>query len=336
MAARRPTIQDIARAAGVGVGTVSRVLNDRPGVSEATREKVLRAIDHLDYRPSYAARLMRTGKSRIIGFITDEIASTPFAFNIVKGAQAAAWEQSRLLLVVNSDRNLDMEESAIEAMLERGAEGIVYATMFHREAKLPEAIRDVPAVLLDCFDAARSLPSVVPDEIGGGCLAAEVFAEKGHRRIAFINLEAPAIPASIGRLQGFKQALEARGLFDGKLIRQGSNDPGGAAMNGYANTIDLMRQPDPPTAIFCGSDRIAMGAYNALHELGLRIPDDVAVLGFDNQEVIAEGLKPALSTIALPHYEMGQWAIRYLIEHHDNLVSVQEKLECPFVERESV
>lgn len=332
MTVKKSTIQDIARKARVGVGTVSRVLNDRPGVSQDTRDKVLQAMEELEYRPSFAARLMRTGKSRIIGFITDEIASTPFAYNIIKGAQRAAWEHSRLLLVVNSDRNPEMEESAIEAMLERGAEGIIYTAMFHREVTPPEGIREVPTVLLDCYDAAHSLPSVVPDEVGGGRLAADLLAQRGHHRIGFINLEAPAVPAYTGRLQGFSQGLEAYGLLDTGLFRQGGNE----ASNGYRNTLDLMQQPSPPTAIFCGTDRIAMGAYNALNELGLRIPEDVAILGFDNQEIIAEGLKPTLSTIALPHYEMGQWAVHYLIEHHDQLDPIQQKTYCPFIERKSI
>jgi len=204
--------------------------------------------------------------------------------------------------------------------------------MFHREVAPPENIREVPVVLLDCFNADRSLPSVVPDEVGGGRLAAEIFAQKGHKRIAFINLIPPAIPAYIGRLEGFKQGLEAHGLFDPDLVREGINEP----PNGYVSGLDLMRLPDPPTAIFCASDRIAMGVYNACHELGLRIPDDVAVLGFDNQTIIAEGLIPPLSTIALPHYEMGQWAVQYLIDHHNHLEPIQKKLECPYIERESV
>ena len=332
MTARRPTIQDIAREAGVGVGTVSRVLNESDQVSDVTREKVLQAIEELNYRPSFAARLMRTRTPKIIGFITDEIASTPFAVDTIKGAQSSAWEQNRLLLVVNSDQYEDMEENAIAVMLERGAEGIIYAAMFHREVTPPERIRKVPAVLLDCFDAARSFPSVVPDEVGGGRLAAEILSQRGHKRIAFINLGPPAIPAYIGRLKGFRQGLEPLGLFDPALIREGPNEP----QNGYESSLVLMKLSDPPTAIFCASDRIAMGVYNALHELGLRIPDDVAVLGFDNQEVIAEGLKPTLSTIALPHYEMGQWAIQYLIENHDDLEPVQKKLRCPFIERESI
>ena len=332
MSVRKPTIQDIARRAQVGAGTVSRVLNDSPGVSPATREKVLRAIDDLQYRPSFAARLMRTGTSNIIGFITDEVASTPYAVDIIRGAQSAAWTHNKLLLVINSELNLDMEERAVESLLERGAEGIIYAAMFHHEVSLPESLRQVPTVLLDCFDAAQSLPSVVPDEYAGGRLAADILTLKGHQRIAFINLLPRTIPAHIGRLAGFKEGLESAGVFDASLMRAAFHEPSDV----YAVTVELMQLPAPPTAIFCGTDRIAMGAYNALHEMRLNIPDDVAVLGFDNQTLIAEGLNPPLSTIALPHFEMGQWAIQYLFENQGDLPPVQKKMVCPYVERASV
>lgn len=332
MSAQKPTIQDIARRAKVSAGTVSRVLNDSPNVSAPTRQKVLRIIEELNYRPSFSARHMRTRQSQTIGFITDQIATTPFAINIIKGAQSAAWQKDKLLLVVNSDLNDDIEVSAVEMMLERGVDGIVYATMFHREVTLPENIREAQVVLLDCFDSNRSLPSVVPDEVGGGRLAGEILLSKGHRRIAFINLNAPAVPASTGRLQGFKSALSEAGLFDPDLVLCGD----ALAPHGYQSTRALMQREDPPTAIFCGNDRIAMGVYNALHELGLHIPGDVAVLGFDNQEVIAKYLRPTLSTIALPHYEMGEWAVQYLIEHRNALEPIQQKMKCPYIERESV
>jgi LacI family transcriptional regulator len=326
------TIYDVANKAGVSPKTVSRVVNDSLNVSQTTRARVLRVIEELNYRPSFAARLMRTGKSGIIGFITDRIASTPFAVDIIKGAQSAAWKYNKLLLVFNSDWDPDVEESAVEALLERGVEGIIYATMWHREAALPTNIRAVPTLLLNCFVADGSLPSVVPDEVGGGRRAAHVLVRKGHKRIAFINLGPPAIAAYTGRLEGFKQELETHGLFDPELVRQGANE----ASNGYESTFDLMSSASPPTAIFCGSDHIAVGAYSALQELGLRIPDDVAVVGFDNQVLLAEVLKPNLSTIALPHYEMGQWAIQYLLENQDNLKATQKKIECPYVKRESV
>ncbi len=330
------TIKQVADRAGVSFKTVSRVLNNDPNVATVTRERVLQAIEALDYRPNLAARHMRTGRSQIIGFITDEIATTPFAFNIVKGAQHQAWLNDQMLLVVNTERDPDIEENALNMMLQRRVEGIIYATMYHRAVNPPDLLREVPAVLLDCYSEDRSLPSVVPDEAYGGRQATEILLQKGHRRIGFINVDFVVNhPAAAGRLEGYRQALAAYGLpFDEELVRYGNT----MADQGYLHTRTLMKLPNPPTALFCGTDRTAMGAYDALKELGLRIPEDIAVIGFDNQELIAAYVRPALSTMALPHYEMGEWSVQYLLEHPQAQPDkpVQAKILCPFIERESV
>jgi len=332
------SIEDIARRAGVGRSTVSRVINNSPDVSKEARTRVSQAIKDLDYRPSLAARHLRTQRSQTIGFITDMIATTPFAGNIIKGAQDLAWENGKVLLVINTGSSPEIEEAAIETMLERRVEGIIYAAMYHRVVDPPASIRKGPPVLLDCFCADGSLPSVVPDEVGGGRCATEVLLRKGHRRIAFINLSLSiAEIAAVGRLEGYRQALESYAVpFDEALLRYGNAQ----ADSGYEYTMELMRLPEPPTAIFCGNDRIAMGCYLALKELGLHIPRDVAVIGFDNQRIIAKYLKPPLSTIALPHYKMGRWAVQYLIDQGGNVNSagapIQHRLDCPYISRKSV
>jgi LacI family transcriptional regulator len=150
--------------------------------------------------------------------------------------------------------------------------------------------------------------------------------------VGFTNL-APGVPAAAGRLEGYRRALEGGGLeFDASLVRHGD----GGASGGYRGALELMRAAKPPTAIFCGNDETAMGAYEALKELGLRIPGDVAVVGFDNQEIIAAQLRPPLFTVALPHYEMGRWAVRHLIEHAGETPPVQCAIDCAYLERESV
>src|SRR5258708_37670871 len=300
MTEKRTSIQDIADRAGVGRGTVSRVLNDDPHVSAEAREKVLRAIAELNYRPSYSARHMRTKRSHTIGFITDYIAATPFGGAIIKGAQDAAWSQNKVLLIVNTGQQPDIEKAAVEVMLERQVEAIIYAAMWHRMVELPPNIHDVPVVLLDCFSEDRSVPSVVPDEFQGGYDATEVFLKKGRRRIAFINIDLSiSTPAPTGRLAGYKQALAAYGVpFDETLLRSGNAQ----ADSGYDRTVELMQLGEPPTAIFCGHDRMALGCYMALMtEIHLEIPRDVAVIGFDNQGIIPQHLKPPRSTMAVPH-----------------------------------
>jgi LacI family transcriptional regulator len=219
-------------------------------------------------------------------------------------------------------------------LLARKVDGIIYATMYHRPVNPPRALREAPTVLLDCFIEDRSFPSVVPEEVGGGCTATSYLLRKGHRRIGFIN-HPHLIPATIGRLNGYQEALGSFGIpYDPALVCADQSESEG----GYNGTMRLMKLPDPPTAIFCFNDRAAMGAYDALRKLGLSIPEDVAVVGFDNQEVIAAHLYPPLTSVQLPHYEMGAWAVRHLIDslnRPEDPTPIQHQIECPLVERES-
>lgn len=332
---RTTTMKDVARQAGVSQATVSYVINNSAGESipPDTRERVLTAVRALDYRPNNAARHMRTQRSNFVGFVTDVIATTPFAGAIIKGAQDAARARGQILLLVNTEGQPEIESQAIESLLEHRVAGIIYATMYHRRAAPPANLAAAPAVLLDCFSDDPSLSSVVPDEAGGGQAATEALLRKGHQRIGFIN-DRETVPATLGRLLGYQQALAAHGLaFDPDLVRVSSSD----AHGGYDAALALFNQPQHPTALFCYNDRMAMGAYDALRKLNLSIPADVAVVGFDNQENIAEALHPGLSTMQLPHYQMGQWALEQLFEQAlTGQPAVHARLECSYVERESV
>ncbi len=337
MDSRRTTISDIARKASVGVGTVSRVLNHDPKVKDSTRQKVQSVIKKMGYQPSFTARSLRTQKTHVIGFIADAVATTPYAVNVIKGAQDAAWEKGKLLLVVDADNDAPRRERAIKTMLERKVEGVIYAAMFHQEVILTEDFKQIPTVLVDCYDSTRSFPSVVPNEVLGGQEATLKLIEANHKRIGLITVDQLKLgfPASIGRLMGYKQALAAHTIpYDAQLICEGA---AGTALSGYQHTLHLMQLAKPPTAIFCGNDQIAMGAYDALKSLGLLIPDDVSVVGFDNLEVIAPYLNPPLSTMALPHYAMGQWAINYLLSAiKKNAEPIQKVFPCPFIQRASI
>ncbi len=333
---RVPTMKDVARVAGVSQTTVSFVLSNKPGVAipDETRARIEEAVEQLGYRPNVAAQTLRTNKTNLIGLVNDMIATTPHAGQIIEGAQDAAWAHAKLLLLMNTGGNKNVEEAAINMLLERQVEGIIYATMYHRPVTPPPALRDVPAVLLDCFVSDRSLPSVVPDEVQGGRAAVEHLLSQGHRRIGFINDFDP-IPAAAGRLEGYREALAASGVaFDESLVVAEAADASG----GYKGTMELMQHPERPTAIFCFCDRMAMGAYDALRKLGLAISEDVAIMGFDNEQIIAAHLYPPLSTMQLPHYEMGEWAVNYLIAYDAAQAAgaaVQHKIECPLVKRTS-
>jgi LacI family transcriptional regulator len=328
-------MKDVAKLAGVSQTTVSFVLNEKPGIaiSDETKQRIRDAVEALGYRPNLAAQTLRTSKTNLIGLISDEVASTPYAGQLIEGAQDATWAQGKLLILINTGGDEQVKNAAVEAMLDRRVEGIIYATMYHRVAHPPDQLFSVPTVLLDCFSEDRSYSSVVPDEVAGGRTATEHLLSKGHRRVGFINNLDP-IPATFGREEGYRQALMDRDIsLDESLVVARSTDSAG----GYQGTLALMQLPDPPTAIFCFNDRMAMGAYDALRKLGLSIPADVAVVGFDNQVDIAAHLYPALTTLQLPHYEMGQWAASYLLDSLEAPTGspAQYVLDCPLILRDS-
>ena len=331
-----PSMYDVARLAGVSQTTVSFVVNNAPttNIPQETRDRVWAVVEELGWQPNAIARGLRMRHSHTIGLISDEIATSSHAGKIIQGAQDAAWAYTKMLLVINTGNNRDIERAALKMMLERRVEGLIYATMYHRVLVPPPAQAQVPIVLLDCYVADRSLPSVVPDEVQGGRTATEVLLRKGHRRIGFIN-EVGSLTAMFGRLDGYKQALASYGVpFDPSLVLAGAS----IAAEGYRCTIELMQLPERPSALFCFNDSMAMGAYDAVKQLGLAIPNDVAIVGFDNLEVIAAQLHPPLTTMELPHYQMGQWAVQYLLDHADDSDAepIQQTIECPLIERSSV
>jgi LacI family transcriptional regulator len=335
---KRPSMYDVARAAGVSQTTVSLVVNNAPhaNIPEATRERIWAAVRDLGWRPNALARGLSRRHSQTIGLISDEIATSPHGGKMIQGMQDAAWAQGMMLILTNTSNNLDLERAALGVMLERQVDAVIYAAMYHRPVTPPAELATVPAALVDCYSADRSLPSVVPDEVQGGRTATELLLRSGHRRIAFINSADP-IPAAAGRLAGYQQALASYCVtFDPRLVRA---DYAPWATAGYRCMRELLELPEPPTGVFCFNDQTAMGAYEAIKQRGLSIPNDIAVVGFDNHELIAAELRPSLTTLELPHYAMGQWAVKHLLANsaEGSVPSrVQHKLECPLVERESV
>lgn len=341
---RGVTMNDVANYAGVSRTTVSFVLNNRStaNISEETRKRIIEAVQELGYRPNAGARALASQRSDWYGLVT-EIVTAPFAVNVIKGAQDQAWLDRRFLLIAPSDQadavgpNQGMEDAAIEKLLEQRVEGLLYAATFHRGVHVPESAHEVPTVLINCFDADGKLPSIVPDERAGGRVAVERLLLAGHRRIGVINLD-PNIPAAVGRLDGARDALAGAGLeLDPELVVSGY----ATADGGYEAACEILdRYPKDqrPTALFCLNDRMAMGAYDAIKERGLTIPGDIAVIGFDNQELIAAYLRPKLTTVALPFEKMGALGVRTLaaLTAGQPIIADQQLVDCPLLERSSV
>lgn len=328
---------DVGRAAGVSQATVSLVLNDakKSRVSPETRQRVRHAIKALGYRTNATAKALRERNAELVGFIGDEVASTPFSGEVIEGAQERAWQDGYLLMVVNTGGKAELEEAAVQQMQAHQVRRFIYASMCNRLVRLPEALEGFDVVILNAADSDGRTRCVAPDEVRGGREATEHLIAVGHRRIGFINVETleSGLPAATGRHEGFRQAIEQAGLdFDPQLVRFG----GGGPMEGYDHAAALMDLREPPTAIFCGNDRTAWGAYQALQERGLSIPGDVSIIGFDNQDTLAPFLRPALTTMNLPFREMGSVAVDLLLSGGGDGDSTQTLLHCGLVQRDSV
>lgn len=307
MPSRRVSMDDIARRLGLSRSTVSFVINDRTDIriAEETKRRVWEAVAELGYRPHAAARALASQRTHLLGLVTD-IASSPFGGGIITGAQRAAWARGQVLLIVSVNPD-DSADTALEMLLERRVEGLIYATAGHIGVKLPAAAAEVPVVLVHCEDLGGRYPSILPDEEHGGYTATRRLLDTGHRRIGLLNIDAPYPGA--GRRAGYERALREAGLaVDPALVASGPAHAGA----GYDLARAMLELPDRPTALFCGTDRMAMGAFDAIREASLRIPEDVAVVGFDDQEIVAAYLRPALTTIALPFEEMGAAAVEIL------------------------
>jgi LacI family transcriptional regulator len=331
-AARGPvTLNDVARAAGVSVATVSFVANGRLDVrmTDATRERVQRVIEELGYRPNALAKNLANGVSPFIGLVADAIATTPFAGQIIHGAQDEAWRHGYVLLVANTEGDQVVEARAIEMMREHQVQGILYSTWYHRAVDVPPGLDADRTVLVNCFAREGGIGAVVPDEVGGGLAATRMLVEAGHRRIAFLNTTSES-PARQGRLRGYREALESAGIpWDPSLVFDVQPDQAG----GFDAVPALLESR--VTAVFCHNDRVAMGLYDGLRDRGLRVPGDLAVVGFDNQEVISAHLRPGLSTVQLPHYELGVESVRLLLGEVTAPTGLLE-IACPVVPRDSI
>lgn len=325
---------DVAKLAGVSQSTVSLVINGKEtsSIPQSTKDKVWEASRELDYRPNAIARAMHGNGSGVIGFITDELVTTNFAGNIFKGAQDVAWKQHKMLMLVNMDNHRGILDEAIDMLLSYQVEGFVIATKYHHEFLLPERAIEAPVVFANCFDPLNRYASFVPDEYHGAYQAVSYLIDKGHCKIAFLNNELK-IPATSSREDGYLQALTDHGIaFSSDMlihIRIRGVDV-------YRAATKLLQKADRPTAILCYNDRCAVSVYAAISDMNLHVGKDVSVLGFDNQTVISEFVYPGLSTMQLPHYDMGKMALHYLFEHRETDPITKTMLELTLVERNSV
>ena len=325
---KRATMNDVARRAGVSQATVSLVLNDvaNARVAAETRARVQSIAEDMGYARRGGS--LRRADVPVIGLLIDDVSATPFAAPFIEGASGGAAELGALLAVFCTGNDVETEMAALDLLRAGNLWGVLYGSLVTRLITPPVVLRGVKAVLLNCHAAESALPSVVPADAAGGFAATEHLIRAGHRRIAHIAGESWG-EAARGRLQGYKRALATHDIgFAPELVA----GPAWTAITGREATLALLDLPDPPTAFFCFSDRVALGCYEALAIRGLRVPEDVSVIGFDNDDIAAT-LQPPLTTLVLPHDEMARWAVERLVAPDGPL---RMKIGCELIERRSV
>lgn len=301
-------MKQIAQRVGVSVSTVSLVLNGRDGgrVKPQVARRVREAADAMGYQPNALARSLRTSRTHIVGFISVEVATTPYAGGMIQGAQDALSALGYVLLTVSGD-DAQAIDGEVDALRRYGVDGFLYSAMSNRVVDVPRSLTRLPLVLVDVTDAAHRFPSIEPDEFRIGYDATTRLIDAGCRRIAYVGCAEPMI-AQTGRLEGYRQALVDHGIdVDERLRRDVLNN--GPALRAVEELFDAER----PDGFFCFNDARAWYVYEAAARRGLAIGDDVSVVGVDNHQVFAETLEPQLTTIELPHYEMGYWAANRLV-----------------------
>lgn len=322
MTDKRPTLADVARLAGLSQTAVSLILNGRPNtrLSQDARDRAFSAAQALGYRPNLSARALRGDKTHTIGFISDMVTTTRYASGLIEGAIAAAEEAGHVVLVMETNGDPRRQAVAVEAVLDRQADGILFGAMRAREVGLPAVPSGTEVVMLNAASAVHPR-SVLPDEEAGGRAAVNLLVEAGHRDgIALIG-QRDQISADLlrsiavsRRMAGITSAMTEHGIefVDEEPISIWVPD------RGYTATQAVLARGRAVTALLCLNDRIAFGAYQALADAGISVPDEVSVVSFDNDE-LASYLRPGLTTIGLPHEAMGATAVKMLLgeNRHD-------------------
>lgn len=305
------TIKEIADMAGVSVTTVSQILNDKGSrFSEQTRQKVQAVIKEYDYKPDYFASNIITRHSKTIGMIVPDV--TDFFFSkVIEGVETYLNSLGYMILLCNSKHDEEQAAGYVEELIHRSVDGIIFATPNILSAD--HILRDtnkrrVPAILVDRGINTRENGRLIVKEYEGAYQAVSFLIEQGHRHIAMLK-ENEGYYKLTERVTAYQHALKDHGIpVKEKYLSSGDLNLGG----GYEAAKKVLKNPEV-TAIFCGNDEMAMGAYQAIEESGKKIPEDISIIGFDGLE-ISEYLVPGLTTVYQPTFDIGFYAAQFLVE----------------------
>lgn len=304
-----PTIKDVARHAGVSTMTVSRVINNSGYISSEARERVAQAITKLDYLPNALARSLRFKQTKTIGLVLADIAN-PFFTTLARGVEDAAGAHGFSVLFCNTDESESVEAAYLSTLLQKQVDGVLLVPASDESRTIPQLReRGVAVVTLDRRVADPAVDTVRGDSEGGACALVTHLIELGHSRIAVITGN-QSVSTAADRVAGYRRALDAAGIaLDPDLICGDDFSPEG----GYRATRALLELRPRPSAIFGGNNFIAFGAFRALREAGLRVPEDCSLVTFDD---LPESwlMTPFLTTVNQPAYMIGRQAAELLFE----------------------
>ena len=338
MPRKRVTSQDVAELAGVSRTTVSFVLNNVPGmkISQETRQRVLEAARQLNYYPASAARSLASGRTNFIGLVLCQSPTSIFADaflpEVIRGLGEVA-QECGFRILLESVEDVTRPDAYISLVREKYIDGLIVSGPRSDDAQLPQLAKEgFPIVLLGQLNEVN-FNFVDVDNVGAARMATEHLIALGHQRIGLITNAPPQYTASRDRQRGYRLALEAHGIaYDQNLVRYGNF----REESGYEAMTQLLELTERPTAMFVACDLVAFGAMEAIKEHGLAIPEDIALVGFDDVR-LAPYVDPPLTTVRLPAYEQGQRAGDLLIRliRGEKSMETQILLETELVVRES-
>ena len=304
---RPPTIGDVAARAGVSIATVSRVLNASGTTRPETRRRVLDAVSALAYRPSGPARALQGHATGMLGLIMTDIAQ-PFYTELARFVESEARQRGYTIMLANGAADNDREAAYLDLLAERRVDGILVASWGITARHVDWLVRaPVQVVLVSCEAPGIALPAIVAASRDGARQAAAHLIGLGHRRLA--EIVGPSLSAATAdRHAGVMEALEAAGIPAATLAVA----PGGDVATGRVAAAGLLARDPRPTALLCYNDLVALGAMRAARDAGLRLPEDVSIVGFDDV-ALAELVHPPLTTVAQPIPEMAAWAVERLV-----------------------
>ena len=322
----------VAEKAGVSVNTASRAINNKSDINEETKKKVLKIAQELGYVRNATAVALRTRKTRTIGVVIADNRN-PFYAEVLNGMEEAAREKNYHIILANTQRDYKKEEEAINLLLAKRVDGLLITPVQDRDDDIKKLIEEnIPFVILGRDFENIEVDVVCNDEIKGGFFATEYLIKKGHKRIALINGFLHKSPAK-GRLEGYKKALMEYGVpFDDALVSFGDID----VKDGYERTKQMLEKDLDFTAIFAYNDMMAFGVMQAIREKGLRIPEDIGLVGYDDIP-FSSLISPALTTIRVKKQELGVESVKLLLSHINDIRKKHKKimLDVELINRET-